>query len=620
MIPGRPEHVLLLSLPFGALDRPSLALSLLQAHCTRAGVACDTEYLTFRFAETVGPDNYQWLCAELPYTAFAGEWLFTDALYGHRPGADESYLTEVLRDTWQWEAKDIDRLRRLREHVEPFLADCLRTLPAPQHTLVGFTSVFHQNIASLALARRVKQQRPDITIAFGGANWEQPMGSALLSRFPFVDLSFSGEADQSFPALLKARRANDPQAPVPGVARRDAPPPRSATVADLDDVPVPDFRPYFRRFHATAGTTALAVTLPVETSRGCWWGARSHCTFCGLNGSTMAFRSKTPDRVVAEFTEIRDRYGRVPIGVVDNILDSRYFRTVLPMLTRRKLDISLFWEVKANLNRFQVRRLRDAGARFIQPGIESLSDHVLTLMRKGTTALRNIELLKWCREYAVVPLWNQLYGFPGETAEDYAAVIPLIHAIWHLDPPLACGPLRLDRFSPYHQQQTAHGMTNIRPMAPFRHLYPFDRDTVDEIAYYFDFDYADGRRTDTHASDVIALTAVWRADPDRGTLTLSAAPDGTVRIADSRQGVAAPRWTVLDGWAAAVYLACDRSRRFTTLTELPEVRHAAVTSTTLRDFLDRCVHERLMVHDAGRWLGVAVHAFPRDDDEPERPA
>ena len=38
----------------------------------------------------------------------------------------------------------------------------------------------------------------------------------------------------------------------------------------------------------------------------------------------------------------------------------------------------------------------------IQPGVESLSDHVLTLMHRGTT-LRNIELLKWCWEYEIKP-------------------------------------------------------------------------------------------------------------------------------------------------------------------------------------------------------------------------
>jgi len=56
-----------------------------------------------------------------------------------------------------------------------------------------------------------------------------------------------------------------------------------------------------------------------------------------------------------------------------------------------------FYEVKANLTRVQVSALRAAGVTRIQPGIESLSDHVLKLIGKGTCGLRNVQLLKWCR-------------------------------------------------------------------------------------------------------------------------------------------------------------------------------------------------------------------------------
>jgi hypothetical protein len=38
--------------------------------------------------------------------------------------------------------------------------------------------------------------------------------------------------------------------------------------------------------------------LLIETSRGCWCGAVSHCTFCGLNGEGMAYRRKSPQRVI----------------------------------------------------------------------------------------------------------------------------------------------------------------------------------------------------------------------------------------------------------------------------------------------------------------------------------
>src|SRR5262245_45641093 len=204
----RGERVLLVSMPFGALERPAISLVLLQAHCRRLDVACETRYLTFTFAERVGLDNYLWLCSDdVPYTAFAGDWLFTEALYGLRPYADAAYIDEILQRTWRLGDSACARLLRIREQVEPFLNDCLQSVRWADYTFVGFTSVFQQNIASLALAARVKRMHPDITIAFGGANWEDVMGATLQEQFPFVDLAFSGEADESFPAVLEARRS-----------------------------------------------------------------------------------------------------------------------------------------------------------------------------------------------------------------------------------------------------------------------------------------------------------------------------------------------------------------------------------------------------------------------------
>ena len=40
-------------------------------------------------------------------------------------------------------------------------------------------------------------------------------------------------------------------------------------------------------------------------------------------------------------------------------------------------------------------------------------------MKKGVSGLQNIQLLKWCKEIGVEPLWNFLLGFPGESPDDY---------------------------------------------------------------------------------------------------------------------------------------------------------------------------------------------------------
>lgn len=98
--------------------------------------------------------------------------------------------------------------------------------------------------------------------------------------------------------------------------------------------------------------------------------------------------------------------------LTDNILDMKYFTTLLPALRDSGLGVSVFCETKANLNKDQVRMLADSGVREGQPGIESLHSSLLRLMRKGCTALQNIQLLKWCQEFGIKPHYN-LLNRPG---------------------------------------------------------------------------------------------------------------------------------------------------------------------------------------------------------------
>ena len=54
--------------------------------------------------------------------------------------------------------------------------------------------------------------------------------------------------------------------------------------------------------------------------------------------------------------------------MVDNILDMRYFRDLIPALAEESADLHLFFEVKANLRKDQLQALANAGIRVIQPG------------------------------------------------------------------------------------------------------------------------------------------------------------------------------------------------------------------------------------------------------------
>ena len=77
------KRVFLLSMPFGALERQALGLSLLKARLAEEGIPCDLRYLAFTFAEMLGTEEYYFLSSDIPHTAYAGEWIFAQALYGN---------------------------------------------------------------------------------------------------------------------------------------------------------------------------------------------------------------------------------------------------------------------------------------------------------------------------------------------------------------------------------------------------------------------------------------------------------------------------------------------------------------------------------------------------------
>src|SRR5262249_3421885 len=142
-------------------------------------------------------------------------------------------------------------MQRLKSQVEPFLHHCLTSIAWGQYDLIGFTSLFEQNLASLSLARRLKWYFPNAQIVFGGPNFEAVMGETLHRRVSFIDFVCSGEADDTFPELIKRLAYNHPIPDLPGIVYRrgteTVATPQAPMKSDLDRLPMPDFSDYFQR-------------------------------------------------------------------------------------------------------------------------------------------------------------------------------------------------------------------------------------------------------------------------------------------------------------------------------------------------------------------------------------
>jgi ribosomal peptide maturation radical SAM protein 1 len=313
--------------------------------------------------------------------------------------------------------------------------------------------------------------------------------------FEWIDYAVIGEAENVLPGLLDAVEKGGS---IPGgiVYRKKGKvvyEKNRQMFVDFGKYGAPDYDDYFKQLKEIDPASPLLENpiILYETARGCWWGEKHQCKFCGLNALTMKFRAKTIEKIHTEVASLSKRYNTYRFRFVDNILDMKYIDGIFGKLRQENYDLQFFIEVKSNLSRKQIKTVARGGAKVIQPGIESFSANQLNEMNKGVLPIQNILFLKWAFYYGIEVSWNILTGFPGETDEDYRRQIDIIRSIIHLQPPTAVGNLWLERFSPYFNRPDNYGIKINGPGEGYSYVYHSEEIDLMKIAYDFEFETKD---------------------------------------------------------------------------------------------------------------------------------
>jgi ribosomal peptide maturation radical SAM protein 1 len=508
--------IALVNMPFAGVHLPSIALTQLRS-VVQASFDGKAQtrlcYLNHDFVRYLDPLLYSFIATVEGVTSGLGDWFFRDVAFPGLPDNSEQYLRRHFSERQEEREAMGAYLLEKRRTVEPFLDELIDRYELDSHDLVGFTSMFSQNAACFAMARKLKQRNPKIVTVIGGANCEASMGRVIARQIDAIDFVFSGAALKSFPEFIGRRIAGDEAGchRIVGVLSREklanaagAAGLRHEIGEELDiDVDVPlDYEDFFASLHEKIGPGAPGQVV-FETSRGCWWGERAHCTFCGLNGMTMKYRAMQPEKALRLIEHLIEKYGdrASRYQCIDNIMPREYLTDVFPHLRPPK-HISIFYEVKADLKDREMEVLAQAGVTEIQPGIEALATTTLRLMKKGTTAFQNLRFLKSCLVHGIEPLWNLLLGFPGEEEGVYRKYFDDLPLLAHLPPPTGAYPVRFDRFSPYHTQPQEYGL-KLKPYECYSMIYPFDAESLDDLAYFF--------VDQTFSADYLRQTADWIA-------------------------------------------------------------------------------------------------------------
>jgi len=607
------------SMPWAPVTEPSLAMGILIAKARSAGIRARAMHLNIDLLEHVTFDTYvkvaeYWSLDEFVFTELLSEGVDDTQIRALVDRCAEHLSGDRANERYRSVEELLDMLLKFRiEIAPPYLERCAEKILSEKPTMLGMTCMFDQTLASVAVARLVKQQSPETLVVLGGYAVQGPPGEQVLKAFPWIDAIARGDGEDMVISLANA--SVDPKAlkQIDGLLIRDnIPSPQRNSL--LEASPDPDYSDWFAdvaELERDTGVRIVTGTLPVESSRGCWWGQSKHCVFCGIDDETMRFRHKTPARAFEMLAGMRRTYGDYEFRFSDYILPKPYFEHLLPKLQDVDPPYRLKCEIKANQSPDRVEALARAGFKEVQPGIESFSTDVLKLMDKGVTGIENVSLLKQGYLHEIVVHYNFLFGIPGETAQHYRDLRNRIPALYHLTPPVSRSEAIVTRFAPLHADPERFGFETA---AVHHRCYDvlFSRDmlartgfSLDDYAYYF----ARHREFDEEMLDLynqcVAQINHWKAQHREREVTLDYVDTGDgLLVRDTRYGD--EKVTSLAGVARSTYLACDAAPvRVAALiaSVSDELKCSADDVTTALDLLD---DERFIWRERDRVLGLAV--------------
>ncbi|MCF8063566.1 MAG: RiPP maturation radical SAM C-methyltransferase [Deltaproteobacteria bacterium] len=502
--------------------------------------------------------------------------------------------------------------RRLKDATDRYL----ESIDWTRYGLIGFSICLGQLTGSLYFMHAIRERAPSAAIVAGGSACAGAMGQSLLRTFPMIDFVVSGEGEQPLAhlarPLLRTGRADAP--PHPGLfARKDAGEVCDcAQIADLDALPLPDYGDYFASLERLPPAARFIPELPVEVSRGCWWrgsatgGGDRGCRFCNLNLQWRGYRAKSPDRAVREIDELTRRHRVLSVPLMDNLLPARSAGTLFTALARLPQDLRLFGEIRATTPVEDLRAMAAAGMDEVQVGIESLSTALLRKIGKGTTVIRNLEIMKRCEAPDMPALaGNLILHVPGSDEDDASETLRTLDFAACFRP-LKAVPFWLGFGSPIQQFPRSYGIQRIFNHAHYRRLFPAP--VLKTLVLMIQGYHGGVRRQHRIWRPVRDRVLAWQrayeslhSSPRSGPI-LSFRDGGTFLIIRQRGLGGASMTHRLESPSREVYLFCDKSR------SLPRIlaRFPRLGEDRLCPFLRMMVEKRLMYEEGDRYLSLAV--------------
>ena len=308
---------------------------------------------------------------------------------------DSTKMVDVLRDSHGLELTD-----------EPTEADVLLL-----NTCSVREKAQEKVFSQLGRWKNWKAAKPDLVIGVGGCVASQE-GAAITRRAPYVDMVFGPQTLHRLPAMLEQARAK-------GTAVVDVSFP---AIEKFDNLPPP----------RTEGPTAF-----VSVMEGC----SKYCSFCVVPYTRGEEISRPLDDVVTEVVRLARQgvseinllgqnvngyRGATHDGKLADLATLIHYVAAIDEIQRIRYTTSHPLEFNDRL----IQAFADVPklANYLHLPVQSGSDRILALMKRGYTSLEYKQKIRRLREVRpdICLSTDIIVGFPGESDRDFEATMDLV--------------------------------------------------------------------------------------------------------------------------------------------------------------------------------------------------
>jgi len=363
--------------------------------------------------------------------------------YLHKKQICKCYIVDEMLD-------DID---------DATLARLVNAMPKPR--VIGLGVVTASVGPAFDIGRRVMQIDPEALVVMGGIHVTVLPHEAL--EYKAAHIVVRGEGEEIFADFMETLLAGGDWHAHAGLSWIDESGvihdnPDRALVKDLDELPPFPFHLFAHNRHRyTVGFYSIL------SSRGCPY----KCTFCSTRSMTaLSYRYHSEERVVEEIETLVNLYGAQSIFLIDDnfAVNKKRLNRLCDAIIAKGLHKKVSFEgsMRAdNADPSIFAKLRETNFQVLSYGLETGSERLMTMIKKGETVQQVIDGIKLADSYGFKVCTTIIFGFPTETAQDRWDAIKMVYA-------LPLDSVRFNILTPYpgtplFDQIKAEGTCRIAP-------------------------------------------------------------------------------------------------------------------------------------------------------------